>query len=137
VLGVDTAPLAIKKAKAKAALRHSSARFEVADATGLQALGRSFDVALDCGLFHVFSDRERARYVKGLHAVLRPGGEYYMLCFSDNEPDWGGPRRIRRQEILESFSGGWRVASLRRAWLEALVEGAGAEAWFCRILKEA
>jgi len=136
VLGVDLAPRAIRKAEAKAAKRNSLARFKVADATNLQTLGRSFDMALDCGLFHVFPDRERAEYVESLLSVMRPGGEYYMLCFSDREPDWGGPRRVKKQEILDSFSSGWRVESVRRAWLEAQLEGEGAEAWFCRILKE-
>jgi len=133
---VDLAPRAIEKAKAKAAERHSRAEFKVADATDLQSLGRSFDLALDCGLFHVLSDHERTSYVRSLRSAIRPGGRYFMLCFSDHEPDWGGPRRVTKQEILDSFSRGWRVESIRPSKLEAFAGGAGAEGWFCRILKD-
>jgi SAM-dependent methyltransferase len=133
VLGVDFAPRAIEKARAKAAERHSTAEFIVADAITLQSLGKTFDVALDSGLFHVFSDRERVEYVRALGGVLRPGGRYYMLCFSEREPDWGGPRRIRKDEIMECFSSGWKVESIRPSRFESFDDGGGAEAWFCEI----
>jgi SAM-dependent methyltransferase len=136
VLGIDLAPRAIAKASAKAAQRGSPAIFRVADALALQTLRRTFDIALDSGLFHVFSDSERAEYVRALGEVLRPGGRYYMLCFSDREPDWGGPRRIRKDEILESFSSGWKVESIRPSTFESFDDGVGAEAWFCKISKD-
>jgi len=105
VLGVDSAPLAVEKAKAKASQRGSKAEFLVADALHLAKLHRQFDVAIDSGLFHVFSDSDREAYVGSLRAILRPRGRYYMLCFSDKEPvGWGGPRRIFKREILRSFS---------------------------------
>jgi SAM-dependent methyltransferase len=133
VLGVDFAPRAIEKARAKAAERHSTAEFMVADALTLQSLGKTFDIALDSGLFHVFSDHERVDYVKALGAVLRPRGRYYMLCFSEREPDWGGPRRIRKEEIVECFSSGWNVESIRPSRFESFDDGGEAEAWFCEI----
>ena len=135
VLGVDLAPRAIAKARAKAAKRGSPSEFVVADALAVHTLGRTFDIALDSGLFHVFSDPERERYVRALGEVLRPGGVYYMLCFSDREPDWGGPRRVRRDEILDCFSKGWKVESIRPSRFDSFDEGAGAEAWFCKISK--
>jgi hypothetical protein len=38
------------------------------------------------GLFHVFGDDDRRRYIEGLASVLKPGGRLFMLCFSDAEP---------------------------------------------------
>jgi ubiquinone/menaquinone biosynthesis C-methylase UbiE len=129
VLGVDSAPLAIEKARAKATQRGSKAEFKVADALHLDLLGRQFDTAIDSGLFHVFSDSERPVYRESLASVLRPDGRYFMLVFSDKEPDWGGPRRISKQEILDTFSVGWRVEFVRRAKFEDAFHGKGGEAW--------
>ena len=135
-LGVDSAPLAIEKARAKASQRGSKAEFLVADALRLSELDRRFDAAIDSGLFHVFSDRERGAYVESLRGVLVPRGRYYMLCFSDREPvGWGGPRRIFKREILRSFSDGWRVDYVRPAKFESAFHDRGGEAWFSKIVK--
>jgi SAM-dependent methyltransferase len=135
-LGVDSAPLAIEKAKAKAARRHSVAEFLVWDALKLASLGRRFDCAIDSGLFHVFSDGQRAAYVKSLSAVLRPGAGYLMLCFSDREPaGWGGPRRVSKEEIRDSFARGWRVDYIRPAMFESSFHDHGGLAWLSRITR--
>jgi len=130
VVGIDSAPLAITKAKAKAKERGSSAEFVVGNALDLAALGSSFDVATDCGLFHTFSDRERNIFEKNLRNILKPGGRYFMLCFSEHEPtDWGGPRRVTKDEIARTFSPGWRVDSIAAARFEAIHVGQGGRAW--------
>ncbi len=95
-VGVDVAPPAIRKAREKAAERGLPARFEVADSLNLGQLGMSFDTVIDCGLFHVFNDEDRVRYVTSLASVVRSGGCCYVLCFSDREPGDMGPRRCAR-----------------------------------------
>jgi len=111
-MGVDLSGLAIEKARAKAAERGLTARFEVADALHLDRLGKTFDTVTDSGVFHVFDDADRARYVTSLAAVTEPGGTYYMMCFSDSQPgDWG-PRRVHREEIEDAFADGWEILSL-------------------------
>ena len=136
VLGVDSAPLAIERARAKGSQRGSKAEFAVADALHLARLGRSFDVAIDCGLFHTFSDGEREAFVESLRSVLRPKGKYYMLCFSDQEPvSWGGPRRVSRREILRCFSEGWRVNYIHPARIETSFHDRGGKGWFAKITK--
>ena len=91
VLGVDRVAAAIELARKKAAERNSKAAFEVADALRLEKLGRKFDTVLDSGLFHVFSDADRERYVKGLAAAVKKGGTLHILCFSNEEPGTEGP----------------------------------------------
>jgi len=105
-LGVDVSPLAIERARSKAAARGIKARFEVADALRLADLGRNFDTIIDSGLFHVFDDDSRARYVASLASVLRPGGRLYLMCFSDRQPGTVGPRRVRQDELRATFTGG-------------------------------
>jgi SAM-dependent methyltransferase len=129
-LGVDSAPLAIEKARSKAKSRGSEAKFMVADALDLERVGREFDTAVDCGLFHIFSDGERVRYERSLRRALRGDGRYFMLCFSDDEPaSWGGPRRVSKEEILDTFREGWKVDFIRHARFETLMHDAGGKAW--------
>ncbi len=104
VVGIDGAPRAIEKAKRKAAERGVKATFLVHDALGLASLRRQFAAVTDCGLFHTFDDDERTRYAEQVWRVLKPGGTYFMMCFSDKEPtDWGGPRRVSKSEIRAAF----------------------------------
>jgi SAM-dependent methyltransferase len=135
VVGVDAAPTAIARARDKARLRDSGATFLVADAFELDGLGRTFDVAIDCGLFHTFSDSERARYAQSLHGVLRPAGHLVLLCFSERQPGEGGPRRVTRQEIEATFADGWTVDSIEADRFAARFPGGGAEAWLARLTR--
>ena len=128
-VGVDAAPTAIEHARAKASARGLSVRFEVADALHLETLGRTFATALDVGLFHVFDDAERVEYTKSLAGVLRPGGHAYVLCFSDAEPDWGGPRRVRGDEIPGVFEKFFEILDVQRAKFDTVRAEGAAEAW--------
>lgn len=114
VLGLDFVPQAIDRARAKAADRGlSNASFEVGDALQLDSLGRTFDTAIDCGLFHTFSDSDRPVYVASLSRVLRPGGALHILCFSDREPPGDGPRRVTSDDLRATFTDGWTIESIR------------------------
>ena len=112
-LGVDVSPLALEQARGKATARGSTARFEVADALSLADLGLSFDTIIDCGLFHVFDDDPRARYVASLASVLRPGGRLYLMCFSDRQPGTFGPRRVSQDELRAAFGDGWTILAIQ------------------------
>jgi SAM-dependent methyltransferase len=129
VLGVDAAPTAIARARAKAAERGLEASFEVRDVLELGDLGRSFDTAIDVGCFHVFDDADRGRYVKSLSGVLREGGRLHLLCFSDAQPGVLGPRRVSEGEIRAAFAEGWEVEGIRPARFATLMGPDGAHAW--------
>ena len=100
-VGVDVSGLAIRRAKDKAAERGLVARFEVGDALRLADLGLTFDAIIDSGVFHVFDDENRARYVTSLASVLRPGGRCYLMCFSDRQPGLGMPFAQAWLAVLE------------------------------------
>ena len=127
--GIDASPTAIGLAREKMARRSIDARFEVWDALDLPAFGEQFDTVLDCGLFHVFDDDHRARFVASLGAAVVPGGRYFLLCFSDKQPgDWG-PRRVRKDELQHAFADGWRIDSIEDTVLEITLGPEGARAW--------
>jgi hypothetical protein len=50
--------------------------------------------------------------VTSLAAVVEPGGSYYMMCFSDQQPGAWGPHRVREEEIRAAFTDGWEIVSL-------------------------
>jgi SAM-dependent methyltransferase len=118
VTGIDIAPAAIARARAKASERGLAVRFEVADALDLGRLGLTADTVIDSGVFHVFGDDDRARYVASLAAALRPGGACYLMCFSDRQPGTWGPRRVRADELRAAFSDGWTVESITASTFE-------------------
>lgn len=117
VLGIDSARRAIEQARTKARNRSVENRvhFAVRDALTLDALTETFNVALDCGLFHVFDDENRRTYIEALEHVIAPDGYAIVLCFSDREPGEWGPRRISTEEIHAAFENGWTVEEIRPA----------------------
>lgn len=127
--GVDAAPTAIRLAREKAAQRTLQASFEVGDALDLSSLGTTFDTVLDCGLFHVFDDDDRARFEASLAGVVVPGGRYFMLCFSDRQPGDRGPRRVTEDELRSSFTDRWQVDAIEATVLELTINPDGAQAW--------
>jgi SAM-dependent methyltransferase len=132
-VGIDIAPSAIRRARAKASERGISARFLIGDARDLASLGEQFDVVLDCGLFHVFDDEHRAPFVASLASATRSGSEYFMLCFSENEPPGWGPRRITQEEIRDAFADGWRVESIEAADIHVTLRSEPVRSWFASI----
>ena len=136
VCGIDSAPLAIDKAKEKAAARGLPVHFCVLNALGLFRLNRTFDTATDSGLFHTLSDEDRPVFVESLATVIAPGGSYFMLCFSDLEPGGYGPRRITKREIQECFQEGWTIRYIRPAVFENRYHTEGPRAWFSSIAKQ-
>ena len=142
VTGIDFLAEPIQRAKTKAAERGLTATFLVMDALALKELPEVFDSAIDSGLFHVFTDEDRRRYVEGLASVLKPGGRLFLLCFSDAEPGEQGPRRVSRKEIEDTFAEGWVVESIEPTRFEvrpdpndiSFSEG-GPKAWFVVVRK--
>ena len=132
-VGIDISPTAIRLAEAKAQDRGTSAHFIVGDALRLESLDAHFDVALDCGLFHVFDDEDRRSFVESLSRVVRVGGRYFMLCFSDEEPPGWGPRRVPRAEIREAFAHGWVVESIEPAELYVTIREEPVRSWLASI----
>jgi cyclopropane fatty-acyl-phospholipid synthase-like methyltransferase len=114
------------------------------DALALKDLPEVFDSVIDSGLFHVFSDEDRQRYVEGLASVLRPGGRLFLLCFSDEEPGTQVPRRVSKNELHDAFAHGWAIESIEPSRYEVrpdlkdvtFSEG-GPKAWFAVVRRAA
>ena len=156
VWGIDSTPLAIQKAKEKAAERGLQVHFLVLDALHMSELIRKFDTGretaekvpeqektakqfstvTDSGLFHTLSDEDRPVFLDNLAAILSPAGKYFMLCFSDLEPGGYGPRRITEREIRGTFRDGWSVNYIRPATFESRTRKEGSRAWISSISRK-
>jgi SAM-dependent methyltransferase len=134
VLGIDVAPTAIAKARAAAEARSLDAEFQVADALHLDRLGRKFDTALDCALFHALDDDERRKYAASLASTTDPGATLLLLCFSDADPERSGPHPVSREQLSAPFTSatGWSIVSVEAEELLSRFAPDGVPAWLLK-----
>ena len=140
VTGIDFLEEPLKRARQKAAEQGVAVEFLNKNALTLGEWDQRFNSAIDSGLFHVFSDEDRKKYVGGLTSVLKPGGRLFLMCFSDQEPGTQGPRRISRKELEEAFAQGWQIESIeptrmevRPDFTEMTFSEGGPKGWFAII----
>ncbi len=133
--GIDGSPVAIGRARARAAGRGLDVPFLVGDALDLAALRQRFETVLDCGLFHVLGDDERKRYAQSLADAIGSGGTAHLLCFSDEEPPGPGPRRVSEWDIRSTVRGVFLVSRCRAATLRTRTREDGARAWLATLTR--
>jgi len=137
VVGVDLSTRAIDAAKAKAIERKLKVYFRIANALSLDFKNGYFDNAIDSGLFHTFNDNDRVDFASEIALVLKPDGRYFMLCFSDKEPtNWGGPRRITKEEIETTFSPFFDINYIRDAYFATRIHNNGGRAYLTSATKK-
>lgn len=96
VTGVDLSAAAIEMAQARAREAGVCCRFAAADfLTGPDVLEGGFDFAYDWEVLHHVFPEDRPRYVRLVRGLLRPGGRYLSVCFSDASPQFGGVGKVR------------------------------------------
>jgi SAM-dependent methyltransferase len=110
ILGADSAPAAVERAREGARAAGVAAEFTVADAMDPAGLG-GYATVLDSALFHVFGADDRARYARALTDVVVPGGQVVVLALSTRGPGFGP--QIDDDAVTDAFAGPeWSVASL-------------------------
>ncbi|MGH3803423.1 MAG: class I SAM-dependent methyltransferase [Pseudonocardiaceae bacterium] len=120
VRGIDSSEHAIQQARANAAERNVTARFEVADALQL-GNDPTYDTVVDSALFHIFDPADRGRYVRSLHRACRPDALVHVLALSDTGPGFGP--QVSDTVIREAFSEGWALEDLRSSQYRGVIVG--------------
>jgi ubiquinone/menaquinone biosynthesis C-methylase UbiE len=133
-VGIDFTPEAVDIARNRAAQHEVDAEFVQGNVLDLEQFfeANSFDYVIDSGLFHSIRSDDLDQFVRQVEHVLRPGGVYYMLCFSDKEPPGFGPRRISKEEIRETLEPSFRVEYIHDTIFESRIHHGGAKAYLTR-----
>jgi 2-polyprenyl-3-methyl-5-hydroxy-6-metoxy-1,4-benzoquinol methylase len=101
VTGIDLSTEAIAIASGHAKAQGLACRFLARNLTDdVEDLAESFDFAYDWKvLHHVFPD-QRPHWVANVRRMLRPGGTYLSLCFSEREPTgFPGSGKVRETAL--------------------------------------
>jgi len=136
VMGIDFVSRAIDITAKRARKAGLTIPLLVHDALRLDELNENFDTIIDAGLFHNLSDGNRKRYAESLASVLKKGGSYYMLCFSNAQGGFVGPRRISKDDIYKTFADGWDVLYIHETKYRAYYPIGGAHAWIASLRRE-
>ena len=126
VTGLDISSKAIELAENLARKRGVKCRFMVEDLTGeMQKPDQSFDFAFDWEVLHHVFPQDREQYIRNARLLLRPGGRYLSVCFSEQDPDFGGRGKSRKtplgttlyfsseEELRRLFESKFRILELR------------------------
>jgi SAM-dependent methyltransferase len=99
--GLDLSPNAIELAAALAAQKGVACRFMARDMTGaVEDLDDAFDFAYDWEVLHHVFPEDREQYASSVHRMLRTGGKYHSLCFSEKDPpSFGGDGKYRETPL--------------------------------------
>ncbi|MBU0983044.1 MAG: class I SAM-dependent methyltransferase [candidate division Zixibacteria bacterium] len=96
VTGIDISAEAIQHARDLAIREDEPCEFVVADLLGdVSAYHNSFDLALDWEVLHHVFPEDRPRFVENVWQLLRRDGLYFSLCFSLEDPAFGGEGSYR------------------------------------------
>lgn len=100
VTGVDISPTAIEIAQENSKKKGVKCDFIAADVLGgLEDLKGSFDFAYDWALLHHLFPEKRKQYVENVHGKLNTKGQYLSLCFSEDDPQFGGLGKYRKTPL--------------------------------------
>lgn len=134
-VGVDFVPLAIDEARRRAAAAGVGERatFYAASATDLSFLAPPFDLVIDVGCMHSFTEEMLAAYANEVARLLRPGGRYLLFAHlreADEPEREDGPRGIAEGVVYELLRGSFRLERVERGVTQVEDRPPWNSAWF-------
>jgi SAM-dependent methyltransferase len=89
----------------------------------------TFHTVLDCATLHGFSDTERRRYGERIEALTVDGSRVHVIGIGVGELRPGGPRRLSREVIDDTFPAErWELVECRDVLYAATIFPGGAHA---------
>ena len=133
--GVDFIPAAIEEARRRAAAAGMGerARFHAASVDELAFLDPPYDLAVDIGCMHSFSEEMLRIYRAELVRLLRPGGRYVLFAHLRDEAtdaDDEGPRGILEADIVTLLQVDFELEALERGVTQVEDRPPWNSAWF-------
>jgi ubiquinone/menaquinone biosynthesis C-methylase UbiE len=129
VTGIDISPTAIEYARKKAEQANVKIDFRVQNFLELPFGDRAFDFVFDMGCFHHVTVGDRPTFIKGVHRVLKNGGDFMLTCFSyKNGTAWN---HFTKKQLIDLFSDWFEMGEFKHY---ASVEGDGVTRYFYTVL---
>ena len=127
VTGNDLSPVAIERARKRAEQEGVECRFLALDVLDdVSECEDAFDFVHEWEVLHHVFPEDRRKYVANVRRMLRPGGRYLSVCFSEDEPEsFAGVGKFRttrigttlyfssEQELRSLFEPGFEIEELR------------------------
>ncbi|MGB3398831.1 MAG: class I SAM-dependent methyltransferase [Candidatus Deferrimicrobiaceae bacterium] len=99
-IGVDISENAIHMARKSALRAGIQCTFVVADVLGdISEIHDEFDFAYDWELLHHIFPDDRVRYMENVCRLLKPGGHYLSVSFSEKSKQFGGIGKYRKTPL--------------------------------------
>jgi SAM-dependent methyltransferase len=96
VTGRDISPKAVSLARDLAACKGVKCAFAVADLLNILPIFHEiFSLALEWEVLHHIMPKDRKTYMSNVHRLLKTGGLYLSVCFSERDPAFGGKGKSR------------------------------------------
>lgn len=120
---IDWSPVAIERAKARAAGDALTPDYQIGDATNLANLTGPFDIGFDVGCFHCFDPAGQQKYVAEVARLLAPGGVHLVWALDQSPSDLTlSPWVVRRVfgphfELLDAQPSRRRLVRSHWYWL--------------------
>jgi len=111
VTAVDISEAAIRLAREKAEAQGLTIAWQQDDVLATRLSG-PFDLIFDRGCFHVLPPERRPDYASTIAGLLKPGGFFFLKCFSHLQPGTQGPHRFTPEQIHEIFGSQLQVQSI-------------------------
>lgn len=133
--GIDFVPQAVDEARRRARAAGVADRvcFHVASATALSFLKPVYDLVIDVGCMHSFSEEMLVDYHAELARLLRPGGLYVLFAHLRDEvepPGEEGPRGIAEETIYATLGDAFVLERLERGLTQVEDRPAWHSGWF-------
>jgi 2-polyprenyl-3-methyl-5-hydroxy-6-metoxy-1,4-benzoquinol methylase len=98
--GIDISPEAIALASRLAEEKGVKCNFNALDLSGeYKGQPHLFDFAYDWEVLHHIFPEDREKYLANVCRLLRPGGKYLSVCFSEADADFGGEGKYRKTPL--------------------------------------
>jgi SAM-dependent methyltransferase len=131
VTAVDSSPMAVERARARAKLAGVPVCFVLADVFEFVRTAEPFDFVYDAGFYHFIRRRELGRYLDLLWRTTRPGSFYLALVGSTGEEAEGGPPQVSEDEIRLELARLFEFVHLRHFQFESPHCAEGYLGWSC------
>jgi SAM-dependent methyltransferase len=139
VTALDFTPLAIEKARQRAAVAGVPVRFVQADVLNLTAEFEPFPFFFDRGCYHCVRSENVQAYVQTLRKVTAPGSLGLILAGNAKEPSppGQGPPVVTSEEIHAELAPAFDIVALREFRFDAADKSvAGPLAWSCLLRRK-